>query len=194
MQVVDLLPIGLLMMEHSTINHMVDVIKQESDKMESASKLDLLFVDVAVDFFRTYADRCHHGKEERILFRDLTQKSLISEHRMVMQELIEEHNYARSKVKSLVAARESYAAGNNTAFEEALKLLQDLVRFYPLHTEKEDKRFFWPVMDYFSQQERDGMVEEFSNFDRKMIHEKYLHVVQDLERIYGLSGKRNSKT
>jgi len=46
-----------------------------------------------------------------------------------------------------------------------------------VHIEKEDKRFFHPIMNYFSRQEMDAMLQEFEEFDRKVIHEKYADLV-----------------
>jgi hemerythrin-like domain-containing protein len=56
-----------------------------------------VLLDSAVDFIRTYADRTHHGKEEDILFRDLAKKDLSAQDQSVMQELINEHTYARQR-------------------------------------------------------------------------------------------------
>lgn len=46
------------------------------------------FVDITVDFIRVYADKCHHGKEKDILFRDLQKKNLSDEHKRIIKELI----------------------------------------------------------------------------------------------------------
>ena len=56
--------------------------------------------------------------------------------------------------------------------------LEDLVAFYPRHIEKEDKHFFFPILNYFSAEEQDGMLREFYEFDRRMIHEKYRKVLE----------------
>jgi hypothetical protein len=42
-------------------------------------------------------------------------------------------------------------------------------------------RFFFPLLDYFSQQEQDRMLQEFWEFDRKLIHEKHRSVVEYAE-------------
>jgi len=55
-------------------------IKKEIAKMKKYNKTNPLFIDIAVDFIRMYADRTHHGKEEDILFRDLEKKSLSPNH------------------------------------------------------------------------------------------------------------------
>jgi len=46
---------------------------------------------------------------------------------------------------------------------------------------REDEHFFYPCMEYFTKNEQDVMLDEYWEFDRKMIHEKYTKVV-DLGR------------
>jgi hemerythrin-like domain-containing protein len=178
---VGMMPIGPLMIEHRLIERMVKVIRGELQKISEENEVDVLFIDTAVDFFRTYADRCHHGKEEDILFRDLDKKPLSTEHKKTMQELIQEHVYARKTVGRLVEAKEKYIQHDNNALEDIVAIISELVEFYPKHIEKEDKHFFIPVMKYFTKQEQDDMLQEFWEFDRKLIHEKYKAVVERLE-------------
>jgi len=58
-----------------------------------------------------------------------------------------------------------------------------LVNLYPKHIEKEDKRFFLPVMSYFTREEKDSMLQEGFAFDQNLIHEKYKEVVQLAENL-----------
>jgi hemerythrin-like domain-containing protein len=48
-----------------------------------------------------------------------------------------------------------------------------LIGFYPVHMVKEDKVFFPNTEKYFSDEELVKMMDNFWEFDRKMIHEKY---------------------
>lgn len=139
--------------------------------------MDSHSIDAVIDFLKTYADRCHHGKEEDILFRGLAKKKLSNEHDKIMRELIEEHVYARRTVTSLQNAKESYAQGKTDLLKDVLRLLEVLVEFYPRHIAKEDKTFFLPSIEYFTKQELDDVLQEFWEFDRKMIHEKYKEIV-----------------
>ena len=45
----------------------------------------------------------------------------------------------------------------------------------------EDKRFFYPCMNYFSEEEQAALLQQFYEFDRNMIHEKYRQVVEQCE-------------
>jgi hemerythrin-like domain-containing protein len=176
-------PIGPLMIEHRLIERMILIVKEEIDEMKEGKKADPVFIDTYVDFARTYADRCHHGKEEDILFRDLAKKKLSPEHKKTMDELVQEHIYARKTVGELVAAKDLYVQGNKDALKDILAKLKALAEFYPKHIEKEDKRFFFPILDYFTKKEQDDMLKEFWEFDRKLIHEKYQKVVEKFEAV-----------
>ena len=176
-----MIPIGPLMREHRLIEQMVGLVKQEMDRLSQGSQPDTTFIDSVTDFFRTYADRTHHGKEEDILFRDLTNKELSREHRQIMQELRDEHVLARKTVGRLVTAKDNYVVkGNPDSLKEIIDSMKKLVKLYPAHIEKEDKHFFYPCMEYFTKQEQDDMLQEFWDFDQKMIHEKYQKVVNEL--------------
>jgi hemerythrin-like domain-containing protein len=172
---------GPLMIEHRLIERMLSVIKDVLTEIKSKNKVDPVFVDIAVDFIRVYADRTHHGKEEDILFRELTNKSLSTKDRQAMNELIEDHVFGRQTTKALVDANSRYRNGDEAALTDIAEKLQTLVEFYPKHIEKEDKVFFPASRAYFTDEEDQAMLAEFWEFDRKVIHEKYKSVVQDLE-------------
>ena len=94
-----MLPVGMLMIEHRLIERMLKLMRGELDRIGRYGRVDSDFVDDAVDFMRTFSDICHHGKEERILFPALSAKPLASEIRKTMEELKEEHKFARETVE-----------------------------------------------------------------------------------------------
>ena len=170
-----------LMIEHRLIERMLSVIKDVLSKIETKRKVDPVFVDMAVDFIKVYADRTHHGKEEDILFRELRNKSLTPEDRQIMKELIEEHVFGRQTTKALVEANTRYRNGDETALADIAASLKTLTEFYPRHIEKEDKKFFPSSRTYFTEKEDQAILEEFWTFDRNMIHEKYKSLVEGFE-------------
>jgi len=173
---------GPLMIEHRLIERMLAVVQDALTQIEKTRKSDPFFVDTVVDFIHTYADRTHHGKEEEIFFRHLNNKDLSDVDRKVMSELIEEHVLGRSTTKCLVDANTSYRNGDTAALGDIVSCLRKLTDFYPKHIEKEDKVFFPASRVYFSEAEDQAMLDEFWEFDRKMIHEKYKSVVDDLKK------------
>jgi hemerythrin-like domain-containing protein len=124
-------PIGPMMREHRLIERMLGLMDRELERIMSGQGADPVLIETAVDFFRTYADRTHHGKEEEIYFRDLAKKDISDEHRTTMNDLIEEHSYARGEVRALLASNQRHASGEPGAVEEIVGHLEKLVSFYP---------------------------------------------------------------
>jgi hemerythrin-like domain-containing protein len=174
-------PVGPLMWEHRLIERMISLLDKELKNISRGTPPDTEFLSVAVDFIRFYADRTHHGKEEDILFRELAKKQLFPEHKKIMDELVKEHVFARNTVKKLAAAKDSYLQGDKNSVDTILSCLSELVNLYPEHIYKEDKHFFFPVLDYFTGEEHDTMLAEFREFDRKLVYEKYKQIVENLE-------------
>jgi hemerythrin-like domain-containing protein len=176
-------PRGPLMIEHRLIEKMLNVTGKELDKIKKERKADPVFIDTIVDFIRTYADRTHHGKEEDILFKELEKKKMNAGDSNMMQELIEEHRIARKAVKELVEANNKYANGDKENISAIIEKITFLINFYPEHIQKEDKIFFPNTEKYFTDMELNKMLDDFWEFDKKMIHEKY-------NRLYGLLLKK----
>jgi hemerythrin-like domain-containing protein len=173
---------GPLMVEHRLIERMISIIKNVLIQIESTQKVDPVFVDTVVDFIHIYADRTHHGKEEDILFRDLSKRDLSAEDQQIMKKLLEDHAFARQKTKALVEANTRYRNGDKSALADIADKLRTHAQFYPKHIEKEDKVFFPASRAYFTDEEDQAMLAEFWEFDRRMIHEKYRSVVEELEK------------
>jgi hemerythrin-like domain-containing protein len=172
---------GPLMIEHRLIERLISVIKDTLLKIESTQKIDPVFVDNVIDFIRTYADRTHHGKEEDILFKEMSKRAMSAKDQRVMEELIEEHVFGRQTTKALAEANTRYRNSDESALADITDQLRILAEFYPNHIEKEDKVFFPAYSTYLSNEEDQKMLAEFYEFDRSMIHEKYRSVVEGLK-------------
>jgi hemerythrin-like domain-containing protein len=104
-----------------------------------------------------------------------------------MEELIQDHANGRKATSQLEEAKKLYFSGRKEALSVIIEKMDFLVNLYPKHIEKEDQRFFQPVMNYFSSEEQDRMLEEERVFDRRMIHRKYSQIVSDFEESMGVT-------
>ena len=175
-------PYGPLMAEHRVIERFVNVLRKEAENIRSTGKVHQDLINKTIDFFRNYADKLHHGKEEDILFRELAKKDISGDHKEIMNRLVDEHVIGRETVGKLEVAEHNYEDGNTEEIHHILEFVDKLDKMYPAHIELEDKHFFLEVMKYFSPEEQEAMGEEMMDFDKKQDIEKYKQMVKELEQ------------
>ncbi|MEN6385101.1 MAG: hemerythrin domain-containing protein [Phycisphaerales bacterium] len=173
-------PRGMLMTEHRLIEKMIDIIQAETLKIQKGKVLDEFLINSVVDFMRFYADATHHGKEEDILFSMLENKDMSSEDSKLMNDLIEEHRFARHATEDIIRAEKLYFQGEDT-IGIIITTFNAFAVFYPKHVQKEEENFFPNSEIYFSEQELESMIRKFHDFDKGMIHKKYKSLVEDLQ-------------
>lgn len=176
--IIEMEPIGPLMIEHRLIEKIILPLKKEITKMEQGNQTDTEFLRAAADFFHVYADLIHHGKEESILFAALKSKNISSESQSLMDELLAEHEQGRENVKAFISAIEAYAGGDQTQIREMISRLNFLLELYPRHIKNEDEIFFPGSMEYFSAAEQSKMLKEMKDFDEKMPADKYVQAMK----------------
>jgi hemerythrin-like domain-containing protein len=175
----------LLVKEHRLIERMIPILTKGVFRLREGAEMNAELILSVVGFFRTYADRCHHGKEEDILFRALASKPLSDEHRQTMDRLTEEHVLARKLVGRLMLDQERCAKRDPAALAAMRQDIRELADLYPRHIALEENDFFVPCMDYLSVPERAEMLRAFTEFDAKIIHEQYRTMIEDLEAARG---------
>ena len=102
----------ILREEHRLIIRVVGVLERLLDRHGEGEPLDLDAVESCATFFRLFADACHHGKEEDLLFTELEGYGL-SRAAGPLAVMLYEHRQGREwvagMVKALVGAREGDA-------------------------------------------------------------------------------------
>src|SRR5512146_3375493 len=91
-----MLPIGELMIEHRLIDRMLKLMRIELDRIGAYGKADPELIESMATFMKEYADICHHGKEEQILFPRLSEKPISSDMKRMVDDLTQEHRFVRS--------------------------------------------------------------------------------------------------
>jgi len=71
-------PVEVLEAEHRVIQKMVAGMSLLAERLEGGEPLDVSLLESIVAFLRTFADRCHHGKEETFLFPALIRRGVPS--------------------------------------------------------------------------------------------------------------------
>ncbi len=176
------LPTSIISNEHSLIMRMFSLLRKEFNRLKENSMFDAVFIDIAVDFFETYVDRNHHGKEEEVLFKALQGKDISDAHRQIIDRLKNDHDYEMKHVGTLIMAKKKYITGETNSLSDLLIIMETLIGYYPTHVETEEKFFPVFVKKYLNEEEQEKLKNNFLKFDQTMIHERFLSIVTELEK------------
>jgi len=174
--------VEVLMHEHRVIEHGLSVLEAVADHLERGESVPTDKVAALLDFFRVFADQCHHGKEEGMLFPELEAKGIPKEGGPIGVMLIE-HEEGRELQRRMRGATSNLADEANrqqfvTAAREYINLLRQ-------HIWKEDNVLFKMAEQVLTETEDEQLTERFERHEREQIgegiHERYHHLVHELE-------------
>lgn len=135
-----------------------------------------------VEFMRTFADKCHHGKEETHLFPAIEKKG-VPMRGCPVGMLISEHQKGRALVSELAEATEAYR-GNPLAKESLVKSLPGLTELYPNHIWKEEYLAFPMADKILSLDEQRDLYEKFEIVEKEIgldVHQRFEQFTKELE-------------
>lgn len=109
-------PIRDLTEEHGGILLMLTVMEKISAKLKRGEEIEKKHLVQIVEFLKNFADLCHHGKEEGILFPQLEKLKI---NNIVINKLLGEHKTGRDLIRGISESVSDFAAGNPEAFHIA---------------------------------------------------------------------------
>jgi len=127
--------------EHHVIQKIVGAMAVLAGGLGAGQEPPVETLHNIVQFMRTFADICHHGKEELHLFPFLEKRG-VPARGCPMGVLIHEHERGRTLVAQLAQATETYASGTAPARDAVTETLQGLMELHPSHIRKEEYLLF----------------------------------------------------
>ena len=160
-------PTADLEREHRFIEKVVKACSVMAAEIQNGGALDAALFRRIVEFMRTYADKCHHGKEEALLFPALYEKGVPSTG-CPIAALSAEHIQGRHLVTGLSDALELLRRGDPKAGQAILENLTGIARLYPNHIWKEDYLLFPMTLKVMKEKDLDELREKFETVDRSI--------------------------
>jgi hemerythrin-like domain-containing protein len=137
----------------------------------------------AIDFFRNFADRCHHGKEETHFFPAMEAKGFLRDAGPT-GVMLREHDEGRAFIRGMNEAVESATAGVLSACEEFVQNAEGYLDLLRQHIYREDHCLFGMADQAFSEFDQKKLLDAFARVEAEEIgkatHEKYLRLANEL--------------
>jgi len=169
-------PIATLRHEHDIILLVLRGVERGAGSLAATLDADPDWLDTIVDLVRNFADRCHHGKEERHLFPRLEQRGVPKEGGPI-GVMLREHERGRAFIRAVADAAAGARARETEAFAAASENLLGYVELLRSHIAKENDVLF-PMADrVLTEADQRELAEAFERVEAEEmgegVHERY---------------------
>jgi len=134
-------PTEVLSDEHRLIVAVLDCLEEAAERLDSGDAIRPEFFLDAAEFVAGFADKCHHGKEEDILFVAMTATHMPQDSGPVAV-MLQEHDEGRRYTAAFRSAAEQMKSGDGSAAADVVSNVFDYVNLLREHINKEDNVLF----------------------------------------------------
>jgi hemerythrin-like domain-containing protein len=180
-----MIPTETLKHEHQIILMVLDAAEREAQSIQDTGEVRGERIEKMLDFFRNFADRCHHAKEEKLLFVKMQERGMPVDGGPI-GVMLQEHDEGRGRVKAVAEALPQARSGDASALTSVRSSLLAYIQLLRAHIDKEDN-VLYPMADrLFSPEDQRALTEAFEKVEAEEIgegvHERYHQLAHDLAR------------
>jgi len=171
-----------LRQDHETIRRSLKPLIHYTSKLQQDENVNKLVFTTLIDFFVTFVDKCHHGKEERILF-PLLESYWIPREDGPIGVLLYEHEEGRNLVRDLSDAIERYYRDNKDVVGDIIRLANGYSELLYQHIEKENSILFPWAEQLLSSSDDRHLIEKFGEIENEISRcKEFIELIEKLEK------------
>lgn len=180
-------PTDLLIEEHHGVKIALRVMEKLAGRIAQHphERNDQYIGDIAglIEFCQVFVDKCHHAKEEEVLFPALLDAGLPLEGGPV-QVMLAEHVSGRKLIAAMDAALTSYRSGASDSAHALNNAVLEYAGLLTDHIAKEDNDLYPIANARISAEVQDGMLDVFEKIEVERIgvgtHERFHGMLKEL--------------
>lgn len=173
----------ILSNEHRVIEQVLDCLEALVEQSLAQGRAPLPPAEEILDFLRSFADGCHHAKEENHLFPWLERHGF-SRQFGPTGVMLREHSLGRHHMRQMALALPGAVRGDARDLEAFAQAARSYIRLLKEHIQKEDNCLFAMAVQVATPQDDHDLVEAYGRTEAKDIgagvHEKYLALADKL--------------
>jgi len=174
--------------EHDSIKLMFVILEKFSMMLQSGQGVNAAHLTQILEFMSGFVDKCHHGKEEELLFPVIKSVLTPDEGADPIGVMLVEHNVSRGYIKDITSAFNNYKAGDRKAITKVITSARSYINLLTQHIDKENNILF-PIADkFFTQEKQEELLKAFEKLEAEKIgsgqHEEYCRMLYSLKDAY----------
>ncbi len=173
--------------EHEGVKIILSILGKVCQKWEAGESLNKEHFEGILEFLKVFVDKCHHGKEEELLFPALVAVGVPPKDGPIAIMLYE-HEMGRRYVKVMSETYSTYMAGDKSSAKDIIKNAHGYIELLTSHIEKENTVLFVMADNLLSEKRQDELFEGFEKIEVGRIgvgkHEQFHGLIKKLREIY----------
>lgn len=170
--------------EHRAIEIVLRTMEAAARRLRTGQDVDPSLIADSLDFVTGFADRCHHAKEEELLFPLLEERGVPREGGPI-SVMLHEHEKGRGFIQDIRRTLPEWQAGDESARSELAVALEGYAELLRYHIAKEDGVLFPMAQRVLSEEDNDRLAKGFDEVEENKIgpgvHERYHQMLDSLE-------------
>jgi hemerythrin-like domain-containing protein len=175
--------IRTLKTEHQAVCQMLNVLEKSVLKLELTGQVPLSIFDDVLEFLTVFVDRCHHTKEEEVLFPLMVQSGLPAESGPI-SVMLAEHRQGRELIARFRENLEMLKNGNQAGQPALIEAARAYCILLREHIQKENRTLFVLANTIFDAETQQRIYETFEEIEINKLgagtHERLHGVIEHL--------------
>ena len=173
--------------EHVGVGRMLDIMDAMAERARAGEPLDAHDLADTVEFLRVFVDRCHHTKEEELLFPAIRAAGIASAEETIVV-LLAEHTQGRAAVALISSAAERVAHDSESASSALSTAIPGYTRLLRDHIRREESDCFDVADRELPGDVQESLVEGYDRIERDVVghgvHEAFHALLDRLAKTY----------
>jgi hemerythrin-like domain-containing protein len=173
--------------EHKAIKLMLSILDKICQKLESNEIVNPKHLDQILEFLKTFADKCHHAKEEELLFPAM-EKAGIQKEGGPLGVMLAEHKKAREHIQQIAEAVTQYKTGDSKAKTKIIENTKSYIRILSAHIDKEDNVLYPLANARIPEETMENLFLKSEEIETERIglgkHEEFHRILENLKNEY----------
>jgi hemerythrin-like domain-containing protein len=180
-------PTEELILEHKAIKMMLGIMGKIAENMQNEKDVEINDVKEIVNFLKTFADKCHHGKEENVLFPALLATGIPSENGPI-GVMLYEHTQGRAYIQAMHDGAENWENHDAALAQSIANAMLNYSTLMQNHILKEENVLFVLADQRLSAPKQEEILAKFEQIEEEVvghgIHEKFHELLNQLKAKY----------
>lgn len=166
--------------DHEVIMHILNAMDTLRMLLKQGKDVPLEVIDDTIDFAKNFTDRCHHGKEEDVLFPALNAEGMPKDEGPIAV-MLREHRQGREILARIEDALARHKQGLSS-IDGVIAGIEEYIMLMQHHIFKENNILF-NIADTLLSNKSDELNKGYERVEHEVMHDKHGYYKEMAERI-----------